>query len=101
MKADLRAAHLGTLKRAWIHLRAVELDLQVLGSEFGPDLHQINAQLYELRQQMQHDRLDNQGSQDSHPEDDSAPMPTNPDPAQNGGEEPDQETPGQTMKHSE
>ena len=87
-KADLREAHIRSLNRSWINLRAVELDLQVLRSQFGPDLHEINTQLHQLVQQMQHDALDSQGSKPSHPEQPASPVPVDPQADQNGGQEP-------------
>ena len=86
-KAELREAHIRSMNRAWVHLRAVELDLQVLRSEFSPNLHQINAQLHELVTQMQQDGLDNQGKDNGQP----GPQPTtiyvDGPPHQNGGQE--------------
>lgn len=98
-KADLRQAHIRTLERAWIHLRAIELDLQVLRSEFSPDLHEINAEVHELLQKMKHYPLRDEGDQDGQPHQDAAPVPADDRKPQNGGQEPSGHPQDQTIKH--
>ena len=74
-KAALTDAHLRSLDRAIVSLRVVQLDLQVLGSKFSPDLHEINRQLNELREQYQHDALNKQSEKDAGPPQDDEPAP--------------------------
>ena len=93
-KADLREAHVRTLQRVVSLLTAVQSDLEVLRSEFSPNLHEINTQLDELVQQMKHEALDSQGSKPSHPEQPAPPVPVDPQAANNGGQKPPEDRPG-------
>ena len=88
MKADLSSSYLRTLLRVEIFLTAIESDLEVLGSKFGPDLHEINTQLHQLRSNMEQEHLDGQGSNDGHPDEETLPVPVEPQPADRRGKTP-------------
>ena len=66
-KADLMHAYQRTIQRCVSLLTAVQSDLQVLGSEFSPDLHQLNTQLDALCQKMQQHDLDDQSNDNGAP----------------------------------
>lgn len=87
-KADLTVNYIRAIDRARFLLSAVETDLEVLGSEFSPHLHEINRQLDELSRQVHKQALDNQGSNNGHPHKDPAPIPVESQPAENGGQPP-------------
>ena len=92
-KANLRASHVRTLQRVVSLLTAVQSDLEVLGSEFSPDLHQINNQLDQLVKEMKHDPLDNQEGNPSDPEAPNPPAPVDPQPADQGSKPPAESRP--------
>ena len=66
------------MERAVINLRAVEGDLQMLGSKFSPKLHEINAQIDELRRLMDQYRLDQEAENERERSRKYFPMPVDP-----------------------
>jgi hypothetical protein len=53
-----------SLSELQLELLTIERDLQVLGSQFGPDLHELNAQLDQFRKRVEHYAFDDQDKND-------------------------------------
>lgn len=72
-KAALNEAHVRHFARACYLLSAIESDLEVLGSQLCPDLHEINTQLNQLRHRIEQDPLDEESEEDGDPPQDDEP----------------------------